>query len=448
MDGPGVTSPPKGVQVRHARKVLEELVDPLVVERLRELGRMAREADMSAYLVGGMVRDLLLRSENLDVDVVVEGDGIGLARQAARKWNATLRIHQAFGTAKLIFPDGLDLDIATARTEYYHEPAALPSVEQSSLKLDLSRRDFTMNSLALRLEPDSFGEVIDFFGGFSDIKNRTIRILHNLSFVEDPTRIMRATRFSLRFGFELGSQTRKFLSASVRNGFLAQARGPRLLRELRMVLEECDPVEALETLEELGVLAAFHPKMHYRGKSLALTQAVVEVLAWFELLYHDREVKPWMLFIMALLAPLEAEEAKAWAREFGVADREGGDLIEAVGAARETLEKLTKVFFATDEPPQSKIHGACVETGTEALLFAMAATRDERKRRAISLYFTRLSSISTIVSGGDLKELGIPPGPVYRELLRGLLDHKLDTRITTRREELAWVADERKKRGI
>jgi tRNA nucleotidyltransferase (CCA-adding enzyme) len=275
-----------------------------------------------------------------------------------------------------------------------------------------------------------------------------MRILLNLSFVEDPTRIMRATRFSLRFGFELGSQTRKFLSASVRNGFLAQARGPRLLRELRMVLEECDPVEALETLEELGVLAAFHPKMHYRGKSMALTQAVVEVLAWFELLYHEREVKPWMLFIMALLTPLEVEEAKAWTREFGVADREGGDLIEAVGAARETLEKLKKVFLKTDAPPQSKIHGACVETGTEALLFAMAATRDERKRRAISLYFTRLSSISTIVSGGDLKELGIPPGPVYRELLGGLLDHKLDTRITTRREELAWVADERKKRGI
>jgi tRNA nucleotidyltransferase (CCA-adding enzyme) len=439
---------PRQSQVRHAKKMLDDVLSVEVVELLKTIGEAAMEMGMRSYLVGGMVRDLVLRKQNIDIDIVVEGDGIELARRIGRRLGATVRPHKLFGTAKLIFPDGFTIDVATARTEYYHEPAALPSVEQSSLKLDLSRRDFTINALALRLEPDSFGEVIDFFGGFTDIKNRNIRILHNLSFVEDPTRILRATRFMLRFDFEFGSQTRKLLSAAVRNGFLAQARGPRLLNELKMLLTECHPVEALEALDNVGALQGFHPDIRYSGRTIQLVHSTVEVLAWFELLYLDRPVVAWKLYVMSLLSPLDGEQMREWARAFGVLEREGGEVIGALEVSRAVLEKLARLFYDYEEPPQSLVRRACEGTSTEALLFAMATTRDERKRRAISLYFTRLSSISTLVTGKDLMQMQIPPGPVYRKLLDGLLDHKLDTRIATKDEEMAWLAKERKRRGV
>ena len=168
---------------------------------LKEIGLVAETFGFKAYLVGGAVRDLIMRNKNLDIDIVIEGDGIIFAKKFSETFPCKVRSHQRFGTAIMIFPDGFKIDVATARLEYYEKPGALPTVELSSIKLDLYRRDFSINTLAVRLNPDGYGELLDFYGGLKDLKSKTIRVLHNLSFVEDPTRILRALRFEQKFGF-------------------------------------------------------------------------------------------------------------------------------------------------------------------------------------------------------------------------------------------------------
>ena len=167
-------------------------------------------------------------------------------------------MHKKFGTATLIFPQGYRLDVATARLEYYDHPAALPRVEHSSIKLDLYRRDFTVNTLAIHLQPDHFGELIDFFGAQRDIKERVIRVLHNLSFVEDPTRIFRALRFEQRIGFQIAKHTQMLMENAVRMELFGRLSGRRLFRELVLCLSEEKPLAVIKRLGDYGLLKFFH----------------------------------------------------------------------------------------------------------------------------------------------------------------------------------------------
>ncbi|MDW7711963.1 MAG: CBS domain-containing protein [Deferrisomatales bacterium] len=429
---------PFQAQERFAGRLLEERLPPAVLGRLRDLGRLAQEGGAKAYLVGGIVRDLLLRRDNLDIDVVVEGDGLALASEAARQWGAKVRAHPVFGTAKIITADGLHIDVATARTEYYRRPASLPTVEWSSLKLDLYRRDFTVNTLALRLAPDRLGEVIDFFGSLRDLKEGMVRILHNLSFVEDPTRILRALRFQLRFGFRLGRQTQKLLRSAVRMGFLSQARGRRLFHEWVHLMEEADPLEALDALDEHGILAAIHPGLRLTPKSRELLVEVKGVVTWFELLYLDTPLRRWMVYLLALFDAMDEADVEELLRSFGVAEREGRDLLanrrQGYRALLELREELSR-----GEPRNSRVYEILVPCPAETLLFLMAKTEDEAKRRLISRYWTQLAGVRPFLGGRDLKELGIPPGAVYRKLLAGLLAARLDNEVASREDEIAWV---------
>ena len=209
-----------------------------------------------AYLVGGFVRDLILRNENLDVDVVIEGDGIRFAEEMSKRLDVKIRVHKEFGTAKILYRDGFKMDVATARLEYYKAPAALPIVEHSSLKLDLYRRDFTINTLAISLNKNTFGELIDFFGAQMDIKEKTIRVLHSLSFVEDPTRVFRAVRFEQRFGFQIGKFTMNLIKNAVKMSFLSRIKGVRIWRELSLILMEENPAGVLLRLQELDLLGS------------------------------------------------------------------------------------------------------------------------------------------------------------------------------------------------
>jgi tRNA nucleotidyltransferase (CCA-adding enzyme) len=437
-------SPPKSPTIRTAKRAMEELLDKGVLEKLKVLGGLAVGEGMQAYLVGGLVRDLILRRKNLDVDIVVEGDAIGLANKAAALWKATVREHRVFSTAKLIFPDGFAIDFASARTEYYKRPAALPTVEESSLKLDLYRRDFTINTIAVRLEPSRFGDVIDFFGGLRDIKEGTVRVLHNLSFVEDPTRILRAIRFAERFSFRLGTQTEKLLKNAVHGGFLARSRGRRLFREWRSLLEEVEVGRAVGALSRYGCLQAFHPKIVLNEKALERLSAVDEVVSWFLLLFLGREIEPWKLVFLALLEPLDDGELGGFARDFGIENTEGTQFrkIRKEGNALLLALRFSKTG---DMIPDSKIYSICSSYGDHTLLWAMTRTHDESKRKAISRYYTRLVNAKTILGGEDLVKMGVPPGPGYRTILSELLGARLDGVISTKEEEVAWV---KKKLGL
>ena len=216
---PTLESQPLYARKKMISKLMKERFPERIQDLLMEFGRVGDELGYSVYAVGGFVRDLLMRVENFDVDIVVEGDGIRFAEEFEKRFPCRIRTHKKFGTAIILFPDGLKVDVATARLEVYDFPAALPTVESGSIKMDLYRRDFTINTLAIQLNPKAFGELIDFFGGVKDIKEKVIRVLHNLSFVEDPTRVFRAIRFEQRLGFQIGKHTQNLMKKCGEDGF-------------------------------------------------------------------------------------------------------------------------------------------------------------------------------------------------------------------------------------
>ncbi|GAI35559.1 unnamed protein product, partial [marine sediment metagenome] len=197
------------------RKRMTQLLPKWLIKVIDDLGKLADEYGMKAYLVGGFVRDLLLKYANLDIDVVIEGDAIAFAKKIVKKFGGRVRPHKKFGTAVVVLPNDFRIDFASARSEYYKQPAALPSVEKSSIYQDLYRRDFSINSMAIKLNAIEFGQILDYFGGQRDILEKRIRILHNLSFIDDPTRIFRAVRFEQKYGFYMDSQTENFARKAI-----------------------------------------------------------------------------------------------------------------------------------------------------------------------------------------------------------------------------------------
>jgi len=248
-------------------KLMRERFPEPLYNLLTEFGKVGDELAYSVYAVGGFVRDLLLKVENFDVDIVVEGDGIRLAEAFEKKFSCRIRTHKKFGTAIILLPDGSKVDVATARWEFYDSPAALPTVERASIKTDLYRRDFTINTLAIQLNPKSFGELIDFFGGVKDIKEKMIRVLHNLSFVEDPTRVFRAIRFEQRFGFQIGKHTQNLMKNAVKVGFLDRLSGGRVLSEIILILQEEDPLPALKRMRDFNLFHFLRSGMSSLGST-------------------------------------------------------------------------------------------------------------------------------------------------------------------------------------
>jgi len=233
---------------------LNEKLSPALQGVLRDAGNLAGEIGFKAYVVGGMVRDLLLGLQTIDVDIVVEGQGIHFARSLADRLHAKVRCHERFGTATLTLPDRLRVDIATARTEFYERPAALPRVTPGSIRDDMFRRDFTINTLAASLLPREFGCVLDDFGGVRDLRERHIRALHERSFIDDPTRIFRAVRFEKRLDFRIVRSTEQWIVDALSRSHLEELEDYRIAAELRLILEEPDPAGPLRRLSELGII--------------------------------------------------------------------------------------------------------------------------------------------------------------------------------------------------
>ena len=223
---------------------------------LRDVGVCAGGMGFNAYVVGGLVRDLFLRRDTIDVDVVIEGDGIAFASRFSDDHGARLLTYEKFGTANIALPDGLKIDVATARTETYERPAALPLVSPGSIKDDMFRRDFSINTLVVALNPERFGDLLDFFHARDDIRKKLIRVLHDRSFIDDPTRIFRAVRFEKRFDFRIDAITEELIRDAVSAGFIERLSGFRISSELRIILKEENPVPPVRRLDELGVLSA------------------------------------------------------------------------------------------------------------------------------------------------------------------------------------------------
>ena len=227
---------------------------PGLLDILHSAGRIAGETGCRAYAVGGLVRDLLLGRETCDLDIVVEGDGIRFARSLAGRYRTPVKGYERFGTASFSMPGGAKVDVATARTEVYDEPAALPRVTPGSIRDDLFRRDFTINAMALSLAPGEFGRLLDEYGGSRDVRDGIIRVLHGRSFIDDPTRIFRAVRFEARLGFRIVAADEVRIAETLSLRLLERLEDYRIVAELRLIFREPDPVKPLRRLGRLGVI--------------------------------------------------------------------------------------------------------------------------------------------------------------------------------------------------
>jgi tRNA nucleotidyltransferase (CCA-adding enzyme) len=350
-----------------------------------------------------------------------------------------------FGTAGIVLqgrPDlpggarGFRIDVATARRERYERPGALPAVEQSSLQRDLHRRDFTINTLAIRLEPEGFGELIDFFGGQRDLKDRQIRVLHALSFVEDPTRAFRALRFEQRFHFRVGKFTERLLRTAARH-LHSVSRG-RILNELILTLEEAEVAAILRRMDRHDLLAALEP-------SLALDEAceerlarAVEMRSWFRLLYTGERLVAWLPAWLALTSALDEDASARLAVRLGLRGRLSDRIAASRRGAREGLRLLASLDRGEDRAP-SAVAAALRGIPLEGLLWLMVLAEGEGVRRAVSRYLTAWRGVSPSLSGRDLMALGVPEGPAIGRALRDLRDARLDGEAGTREAEIAHV---------
>ncbi|MDD5622173.1 MAG: CBS domain-containing protein [Actinomycetota bacterium] len=398
---------------------------------LKVISGIARVLKYNTYLVGGIVRDTLLKIPNFDIDIVVEGDGIRFGRELSTRLDCRLEAHQKFGTSVLILPDGQHIDIATARVEYYESPAALPTVESGNIRQDLSRRDFTINTMAVSLNKKNSGEILDFFGGREDLRNKKIKVLHKMSFIEDPTRIFRAVRFEKRLGFKMDRQTEELARATINMDIVSRLNGVRIRDELIFILNEENPPEAIRRLGELGALKKIGIKVKVDEEFIT---GVKKILNYYEKLKDfyrkdGKEVKKWRLLFIVLLQGIKSDGIKRLCSEMKIKNKDMNIILESFGRWNEVRKNLKNIVernsvlyhMARKVPPELQI---------------IACSWGSIYYKNIKKYLTELSGIHLAVSGETLKDMGYRPSEKYRSVLAKLFEMKLDGKVKSREDEI------------
>lgn len=429
---------PSSERNRNLTSLMTQSLSREMMVLLQRIGQVAQQSGFTAFAVGGFVRDLLVHVPNYDLDIVVEGDGITFAKNLAATLGGSVRTHVKFNTAVVKLPDDFKVDIATARLEYYEYPAAMPTVELSSIKLDLFRRDFTINAMAVHLNPDKFGTLVDFFNCQNDIKDRQIRILHNLSFVEDPTRIFRAIRFEQRMGFTLGKLTEKQLKNAVKMNLFDHKFGRRYFQEIRLILSEKNPLAAIRRMAQFDLLKFLHHSLKLDPRLSQILEETHRAVAWHKLLYLNETCRVWMVYLLALMSRIQTRAMLAFCRKFEIPERYIHMLIKEKVEAK----RVVRVLERRAHLRPSEIYWLFQGLSHEGLLYVMAVCRNKAGKRAVSLYVTQLRHVKSQVQGSDLKRMGYPPGPRYQTMLNHLLELTLDGKLRSRKDEVALLKKE------
>src|SRR5436190_6639681 len=380
------------------------------------------EAYEGVYLVGGTVRDILLGERNFDVDIAVEGDAIALAQALADALGGRVRAHEKFGTAVVVYGDGERVDVVTARTEFYDAPAALPAVEHASIREDLFRRDFTINAMALSLKGDDYGRLVDPFSGRADLEQKRIRVLHNLSFIDDPTRIFRAIRYENRYGFRMDEHTVRLARGTIEIGLVGDLSSARLRDELVALLEEGEVEHSILRLAELGADKAIHPHLAADDEAVKLLARLRAIAQQYEL-----DVPAWRLALIALARKLPPDEVYDWLQRLKMRRRDAEQIAAAVTVGPRIVERLRN----RDVEPAETV-ALADRYAPDAPLFALALTELE----PLHDYFRGLRDIRLEVTGSDLAALGLSESPRVGEVLAELRRRKLNGELDGRESEL------------
>jgi tRNA nucleotidyltransferase (CCA-adding enzyme) len=411
------------------KKRLEALPD-IARWLIEQVGSAAAELNMSASLVGGPVRDLMLEIPNLDLDFVVEGSAIELANYLCRKQAKEIKLiaeHERFLTVKLNV-QGHHVDIATARTEVYERPAALPKVQASDLSADLHRRDFTINALAVCVNPERYGELTDYFNGLQDLQNKTIRILHPDSFIEDPTRIVRAARFAARFGFRLDEDTYKKAQEALSKDIFNDLGGIRISNEIKKLLSCPSRLKALDILASLSKTISYvDADLKYTPQTKKNLQQVEQMLVCYPL------AEDWIVYLAMLLTELDAQHVQNVLTRLQL-DSDAQDHI------RQGFELCSRTKNLKPTSKASEIYHVINDVSDHALVIAASMTAtDSFAHQAVNMYLEKLKDIQTSLNGADLLKMGLPEGPTIGRALSMLKDARLDGMLKTADDEIGFI---------
>ncbi len=395
------------------------------VERLRVLfdavASLGHRAE-AVYLVGGTVRDILLGEKGFDIDIAVEGDAIDFARALAAALGGRVTPHQKFGTAIVLYGDGERIDVVTTRTEFYDAPGALPTVERAGLREDLFRRDFTINAMAVALEPASFGRLFDPFGGRADLRGGLLRVLHNLSFIDDPTRIFRAIRYEARYELRLEEHSAQLARSCIDMGLVGDLSSARLRDELHALLEDPGAVGGIVRLGELGADRAIHPRLRADQDAAALFERALELRNELEV-----DVPAWRIGLAVLGRDLTPGEAYDWLERLKVRRRDGDRIAGAITVAPRIVERLRG-----EELEPADVVSLADAFAPDAPLLALAHENQQELRD----YFERLRDVRIEIGGAELAELGLSESPRVGEVLAELRRRKLNGELDGRESEL------------
>jgi tRNA nucleotidyltransferase (CCA-adding enzyme) len=402
----------------------KELIDFLTV-----VGELSDARGQRICLVGGAVRDLLLKRRNLDFDLVVEGDVLGLARQLARAGKGVDRVdkegeervtvHRRFGTAKFR-RGGLTIDLAMARSETYDSPGALPTVKPGTIEDDLRRRDFSINAMAVFLMPASFGQLLDPHGGREDLDRGLVRILHDGSFVDDATRMLRAVRYEQRLGFKLEQDTERLLRANISS--LDTISGDRIRRELELILSEDCPERSLERAQGLGILQQLAPYIEIDNR----------ISEGFQKARQQKQTYP-AVYMMLLIYPLGENDIERFIGRLSIV----GQLAKAM----RQIPRLKDELPCLDDqcPTPSAVYRLLKRYYVEAIVAAWLYSGSQTISARVESYLNKYRYVNPALDGTDLQRLGIQPGPRMGRMLETLREAKIDGQLSTREEEEALV---------
>lgn len=395
---------------------------------------IASKNNMPVYLVGGFVRDLFLGVKNLDLDIVVEGDGISFAEDFAKRLNAKFIQHRRFGTASVVINHHFKVDIATARCESYPEPASLPLVAPGTLKDDLARRDFTINAMAISISGDNFGRLIDLFNGRDDIRRKKIRVLHDLSFIDDPTRILRAIRFEQRYNFKIERHTLRLFKNALSLRALNKTGPHRLRDEIILILKEPHPIRYIKRIDKLIGFSFISPQFHFSKKTASFLRSIERQILWFKnKTPRKRTLDTWLIYLIGLINNMPTKHIKAFCKRFAFSKGEIKRILSYKKIIVRLKDRLKKKI------PPSQIYKCLEPLSYEVILLLNAKYKDKILRKNIKDFFNIYNGIRIHTRGSDLVKLAISPGPDYKNILKETLYAKLDGKINTKEEELEFI---------
>ena len=401
-------------------------VPPHIRRLLQEIGRFGEEKSQPVYVVGGFVRDLLIGRENLDIDIVVEGDAVDFACQLAEVWESNAQAHHQFKTATITRLDGLKLDFVSARNETYLSPGALPSVEYGTITEDLRRRDFSINALAMRLQPNAFGELVDCTDGLQDLRAGRIRVLHAQSFIDDPTRIFRAIRYEGRYNFQIVEDDRQRIRYAINQGVLNLISGQRIRNEIDHILSEEAAPQMINRMDELGLFGTIHPTWEISPNFDVLWTTAGQAIKWASTSLPNDPINTRAILWLTLLTTVDSIEVIS--SQLGLENELWAKL-----RTQAQLEHDLNALSAASKP--SEVYQLLNPYPLEPIVFAlMQPSQPDWRVEKMSNYLTHLRSVQPLVTGDDLIRQGLKPNRAFSDLLWKAFAAQLDGKVSTKQE--------------